>query len=102
MGPADIAAVTALLDIAAAADDHRPLGEPQWLDLLDGGHPGFAGLIATAAGGTSVPPIAYAQLSRGLHAWALEYVVHPDFRVGSGPVAEDLLRRALAIVAADG
>src|SRR5687768_6846393 len=107
MAAEDIAAVTALLDVAAATDGHRPLGEPQWLELLDGGRAGFAGLLATGGdnandGDGARALIAYAQLSKGLHSWTLEYVVHPEHRAELEPMAEDLLGRALAIVAAEG
>ena len=37
MGRGDIAAVSALLDVAESVDGHRPLGEHQWLDLVQGG-----------------------------------------------------------------
>ena len=44
MGEADIAAISALLEAASVADGHRALGEHQWLDLVQGGREGFAGL----------------------------------------------------------
>ncbi|MGH9062585.1 MAG: hypothetical protein ACRD0L_01160, partial [Acidimicrobiales bacterium] len=63
MGEADIAAVSTLLHLAAVADDHRPLGEHQWLDLVQGGRTGFAGFVAWEAGHGH--PVGYAQVSRG-------------------------------------
>ncbi len=41
MGKVDIAAVSELLDVAAAVDGHHPLGEHQWLDLVHGNRHGL-------------------------------------------------------------
>src|SRR5207248_504113 len=73
MGKGDIAAVSELLDLATEADDHRPLGEHQWLDLVQGGREGFAGLVAWEPGHEH--PVGYAQVTRGPDSWALEFVV---------------------------
>jgi mycothiol synthase len=90
-----------LLDVAARADGHRPLGEHQWLDLAQGGRRGFAGLVAWEPGHDH--PVGYAQLTRGPSSWALEYVVDPHHREAEGRViAVDLLRSAVDIVAAEG
>ncbi len=97
----DIAAVHTLLDVAAEADGHRPLGEHQWLDLVQGGRRGFAGLVAWEPGHDH--PVGYAQLTRGPESWALEYVVDPHHRSTDGrTVGLDLLRSAMDIVAAEG
>ena len=69
MGQGDIAAVSELLDVATDVDGHRPLGEHQWLDLVQGGREGFAGLVAWEPGHGH--PVAYAQLTRGAGSWAL-------------------------------
>src|SRR5438093_684186 len=61
MGRGDIAAVSALLDVAESVDGHRPLGEHQWLDLVQGGRKGFAGLVAWEPGHDH--PVAYAQVT---------------------------------------
>ena len=50
MGRADIDAVSELLAVAHAVDDHHPLDEHQWLDLVQGGREGFAGLVAWEPG----------------------------------------------------
>jgi mycothiol synthase len=98
----DIAAVHSLLDVAAEADGHRPLGEHQWLDLVHGGRRGFAGLVAWEPGHDH--PVGYAQLTRGLSgSWALEYVVDPHHRESEGPqIANDLLQSAVDIVRNEG
>lgn len=97
----DIAAVSELLDVAADADGHRPLGEHQWLDLVHGGRRGFAGLVAWEPGHGH--PVGYAQLTRGDSSWALEYVVDPHHRDHDGrSIGSDLLRAAIEVVRAEG
>jgi mycothiol synthase len=98
----DIAAVRSLLDVAEAADGHRPLGEHQWLDLVHGGRRGFAGLVAWEPGHDH--PVGYAQLTRGLgDSWALEYVIDPHHRAADGPaIGTDLVRAAVDIVRDEG
>src|SRR5206468_6469055 len=93
MGRGDIAAVSALLDVAARFDGHRPLGEHQWLDLVQGGREGFAGLVAWEPGHDH--PVGYAQLTRGTGSWALEFVVDPHHRLPGCPIVHDLVRSAL-------
>ncbi|HUS62458.1 MAG TPA: hypothetical protein VMY34_09695, partial [Acidimicrobiales bacterium] len=99
MGETDIAAVTELLDLAAAVDGHRPLGEHQWLDLVHGGRKGFAGLVAWEAGHDH--PVGYAQVTGEQGNWAMELVVSPHHRDDS-VIAEDLLRGALDVVREQG
>jgi mycothiol synthase len=100
MGEADIAALSKLIEAASHADGHRALGEHKWLDLVQGGRQGFAGFVATEASGRH-RVIGYAQLSRGVDSWALEYVVHPNWR--SEPrLRSDLVAAALGEVAAEG
>jgi mycothiol synthase len=100
MGHGDIAAVQELLDVAALADGHRPLGEHQWLDLVQGGREGFAGLVAWEPGHDH--PVGYAQVSRGPTSWALEFIVDPHHRMPGTTVGEDLVRTALDIVGREG
>src|SRR5438067_11842099 len=100
MGRGDIAAVSALLDVAESVDGHRPLGEHQWLDLGQGGREGFAGLVAWEPGHDH--PVGYAQLTRGTGSWALEFVVDPHHRLPGCPIGHDLVRSALEEVRAEG
>jgi mycothiol synthase len=100
MGPGDIAAVQELLALASRADGHRPLGEHQWLDLVQGGRAGFAGLVAIEPGHGH--PVGYAHLTRGPTSWALEYVVDPHHRVPGNSIGTDLVATALDIVRAEG
>ncbi|MHB1498017.1 MAG: mycothiol synthase [Acidimicrobiales bacterium] len=109
IGPKDLAALSQLLSAAAESDSHPPLGEHAWLDLVQGGREGFAGLVAFEPGHPH--PVGYAQLSRGDNPgdgageglqWALELVVDPHHRVPGSTVARDLLRNALELVAKEG
>jgi len=100
MGEEDIAEVSLLLDLATRADDHRPLGEHKWLDLVHGGRAGFAGFVARQKHGG--PLVGYAQLSRGHGTWGVEVVVHPDRRSDADHVGHDLLVAALEEVARQG
>src|SRR5207245_23795 len=100
MDAKDIAAVTELLDVAAASDGHRPLGEHQWLDLVQGGRQGFAGLVAWESGHEH--PVGYAQVSRGPGSWALEFVIAPHHRKEGTAIAHDLLSGAIDVVRSEG
>ncbi|HUR24245.1 MAG TPA: mycothiol synthase [Acidimicrobiales bacterium] len=100
MGQGDIEAVSELLEVAAEADGHRPLGEHQWLDLVEGGRQGFAGLVAWEPDHDH--PVGYAQITRGDLSWALELVVDPHHRHATGVIAPDLIGAALKVVADGG
>jgi mycothiol synthase len=103
----ELASLTALLNAATEADAHPALDEHTWLDLVQGGRAGFAGLMAWEPGHPH--PVGYAQLSRGedTHgrgngSWALEVVVDPHHRVPGNTIAADLLASALELVSAEG
>ena len=101
MGQGDIDSVIELLHAAAAADGHRPLGEHQWLDLVQGGRKGFAGLVAWEPGHDH--PVGYAQVTRGSGDWAVEFVIDPHHREENGAViGADLLSHAFGIIANEG
>jgi mycothiol synthase len=100
MAPADIAIVSELLDAAARADGHPALADHQWLDLVQGGRAGFAGLVAWESGHEH--PIAYAQVSRGNDSWGLELVVHPHHRYDMAGIGPTMIDAALDVVAAEG
>lgn len=100
MGQGDIAAVGELLEVAAAADGHAPLGEHQWLDLVEGGRSGFAGLVAWEPGHDH--PVGYAQVTRGENSWALEFVVDPHHRHHEPAIGADLVAAAFDVVRAEG
>src|SRR3954447_10984716 len=100
MDKGDVAAVKELLSLAAAHDGHAPLGEHQWLDLVQGGREGFAGLVAWEPGHDH--PVGYAQLTKGPSSWALEYVVSPHHREPGTTIGADLIDGALDIVRNEG
>jgi mycothiol synthase len=100
LGHDEIAAVSELLAAATAADDHAPLDEHAWLDLVQGGREGFAGLVAWQPGHPH--PVGYAQVTRGADSWAVEYVVDPHHRVPDNRIGEDLLAEAAAVIAEQG
>ena len=100
MQPDDIAIVRDLLRDAERADGHRPLSDHLWLDLVDGGREGFAGLVAWEPGHEH--PVAYAQVSRGHESYSLELVVHPHHRYEMNLIGPELVSAALEEVAASG
>lgn len=100
MGDDDIAEVTRLLDAAARADGRRPLSDHLYLDLVSGGHDGFAGLLAFEPGHDH--PVAYAQVSKGNDSHVFELVVHPHHRYEMATIGPDLMDAALDVVRAEG
>jgi mycothiol synthase len=95
-----VAAVQALIDEATEADGHRPLDEHRWLDLVQGGREGYAGLVAWKEGHDH--PVGYAQVSRGPTSWALEFVVDPHHRTPGNTIGLDLVTAALKLVSEEG
>lgn len=96
----DVAEVSELLAAVERADGYRPLGDHAWLDLMEGGRAGFAGLVAWEPGHSH--PVAYAQVSRGNDSWGLELVVDPHHRYEMGEIGPELLAAALEVVAGEG
>lgn len=100
MDAGDIAEVTELLAAAERADGTRALADHAWLDLVQGGRAGFAGLVAWEPGHPH--PVAYAQVSRGNDSWGLDLVVDPHHRYEMATIGPDLLGAALDVVAHEG
>jgi mycothiol synthase len=100
MAPDDIALVSELLDATSHADGQQALSDHLWLDLVHGGRHGFAGLVVRDGDGAR--PIAYAQVSRGNDAWAIELVVDPEHRDRLAAVGAELLSAALGVIADEG
>jgi len=100
MAQGDIDAVSELIELATAADGHAPLGDHQWLDLVQGGREGFAGLVAWEPDHDH--PVGFAQLTKGSQSWALEFVVDPHHREGAAGIGTTLVEAALAIVRSEG
>jgi mycothiol synthase len=99
MAEEDIAAISHLLHEALHADDHQPLGEHKWLDLVQGGRSGFSGFVARDERARIV---GYAHLSRGSTSWAIEFVVHPAHRGPGEGIGTDLVRAALQEIGREG
>jgi mycothiol synthase len=95
----DIAAISGLLHVALHADEHLPLGEHKWLDLVQGGRSGFSGFVARETRGRIV---GYAHLSRGPTSWAIEFVVHPAHRGAEEAIGTQLVGAALKEIAGEG
>lgn len=100
MDTAAIQNISELLTDAERADGVRPLSDHLWLDLRQGGRPGFIGLIATEEDHDH--PIAYCQLSRGNESWSLDLVVHPHHRYDMAVIGHELMTAALDIVKSEG
>jgi mycothiol synthase len=100
LGRGDVTAVKGLLDAASAADAHAALDEHAWVDLVQGGREGFAGLVAWEDGHDH--PVGYAQVSRGEGSWALEFVVDPHHRTPANTIGVDLVRAAAQVIADEG
>jgi mycothiol synthase len=100
MDTRDIADVNDLLEAATRADGRRPLSDHLYLDLVHGGHEGFAGLVGWEPGHDH--PVAYAQVSRGNGGYALELVLHPHHRYEMATIGPELMDAAIDVVGADG
>jgi len=100
MSNQDINEVSHLLTDAERADGAAPLSDHMWLDLREGGRPGFAGLVAREPGHDHL--VAYCQLSRGNDSWAIEIVVHPHHRYDMAAIGPELMYAALDIVREEG
>ena len=100
MEPDAIAEVGELIAAAERADGHRPLSDHLWLDLVHGGRPGFAGLVAWEPGHGH--PVAYAQVSRSNASWALELIVDPHHRYEMATIGPEMLGAAIDIVRKEG
>ena len=96
----DLAAVTTLLDRAAAADGRRPLSERKWIDLVEAGPEGLAAVIACDS--PDAPPVGFAQVSGHDAAWGVELVVDPAARDRSEEIGTALASGAIDAVRAAG
>lgn len=96
----DLDAIHALLARSMAADGHHPLSDHAWLDLVDGGRPGFAALTAWEQDHDH--PVGYAQISRTGGNWSLDLVIDPHHRFEGIEISELLLREALQTIAEQG
>lgn len=100
MATDDMSEVHELLGAVERADGIRPLSDHLWIDLRQGGRPGFAGLLAWQSGHHHA--VAYCQVSRGNDSWSLDLIVHPHHRYEMAMIGPQLLAEAVRIVAAEG
>ena len=100
MTPQNIAEVMQLLDTVEKVDGRKPLNDHLWIDLRQGGRPGFAGL--TARHHNTAQPIAYCQISRGNDSWSLDLVVDPLHRDKTLELGTALLGQATKIISGEG
>lgn len=96
----DMSEVHELLGAVERADGIRPLSDHLWIDLRQGGGPGFAGLLALQSGHHHA--VAYCQVSRGNDSWSLDLIVHPRHRYEMATIGPQLLSEAVRTVAQDG
>lgn len=95
-----ISDVHELLGAVERADGMRPLSDHLWIDLRQGGRPGFTGLLAWQSGHDHA--VAYCQVSRGNDSWSLDLIVHPHHRYEMATIGPKLLAEAIRIVADEG
>ena len=96
----DIALARELVSDAERADGHRPMSDHLWLDLAEGGRPGFAGLLAWEP--QHEHPVAYCQVSRGPSTWAIELVVHPHHRYDMAEIGPEMIEAAMGAIVSEG
>lgn len=95
---AEVDAVTALLDAAAAADGRRPLSERKWIDVVEAGPEGLAAVLAYAGDAL----VGFAQVSGHGSDWSVEFVVDPTARERAEAISDLLVEAAVAAVAGAG
>ncbi|MGI8758167.1 MAG: mycothiol synthase [Acidimicrobiales bacterium] len=96
----EVVAVDELLALAERSDGHRAVDEHRWLDMAQGGRESFAGLVAWESGHDH--PVAYAQVSRGRHSWALDLVIDPHHRYDALSIGPEMLAAALDVIRGEG
>ncbi|MEY2780046.1 MAG: acetyltransferase MshD [Actinomycetota bacterium] len=92
----DVTEVDELLQAVERADGQRPLSDHLWIDLRQGGRPGYVGLLGWQPGHDHL--IAYCQVSRGNDSWALDLVVHPHHRYEMASIGPQLLAEAINVI----
>ena len=92
----DLSEVNELLLAVERADGQRPLSDHLWIDLRQGGRPGYVGLLGWQPGHDHL--VAYCQVSRGNDSWALDLVVHPHHRYEMASIGPELLSEAIKVI----
>ena len=96
----DLSEVDGLLQRVERADGVRPLSDHLWIDLRQGGRPGFAGLLAYIPGHDHL--VAYCQVSRGNDSWSLDLIVDPHHRYDMETIGPEMLAAAIDIISNEG
>jgi mycothiol synthase len=96
----DMSDIADLLADVERADGQRPLSDHMWIDLRQGGRPGFTGLMAWEPGHDHM--VAYCQVSRGNDSWLIDLVVHPHHRYEMSIIGPELLGEAFSIIRQEG
>ena len=99
LGRDELVAVRELVDEAASDDGFRSLSDHLWLDLVNGGGPGYSAALAIDEAGRIG---GYAQLSEANQSTTIELVIATGHRAETAELAPLLLRATIAIVAAKG
>lgn len=92
----DLSEVEELLFAVERADGQRPLSDHLWIDLRQGGRPGYVGLLGWQPGHDHL--VAYCQVSRGNDSWALDLIVHPHHRYEMSNIGPQLLGEAINVI----
>jgi mycothiol synthase len=92
----DIDRLLPLLRAAEAADDHHPLGEHAYLDLVEGRREKFSAIEATIRGHPHL--VGYSHITKGPMSWAVDYVVHPHHRHPDARIEKELIARSLDVI----
>ncbi len=100
VGERDISAILRLAKEIELADLHKALEDHTWLDLVQGGRKGVLGLTAHAPGQSQLA--GYLQISKGSQSWALELLIHPQFRNEKTEVGQDLLNAGIREISRQG
>ena len=96
----DVSDIEELLTAVERADGQRPLSDHLWIDLRQGGRPGYMGLMAWEQGHDHM--VAYCQVSRGNDSWLLDLVVSPHHRYEMSDIGPRMLDEATSLIAAEG
>ncbi len=100
VGERDIASILRLVQEIELTDLHKALEDHTWLDLVQGGRKGVLGLTANVPRQSQLA--GYLQISKGSQSWALELLIHPQFRNETSGVGQDLLNAGIQEISRQG
>ncbi len=114
----EIKSVERLIGRAFLFDQHHPIDEHRYLDLVQGGRKAIKAVIAWDEGNREAhtleetvmnvqadrEALVYAQVSKGNRGndWAIDLVVDPEERSGPGRLAESVLIEARSLISKEG